>query len=58
MIFDKDKAVTLVVGEEPGKYELLVHAGRIFANSEFFKTALKREWLEGQTRTINITADD
>jgi hypothetical protein len=37
---------------------LLVHAGRIFANSEFFKTALKREWLEGQTRTINITADD
>jgi hypothetical protein len=58
MIFDKDEAVTLVVGEEPGKYELLVHAGRISANSEFFKTALKREWLEGQTRTINMPADD
>ena len=42
MIFDKDEAVTLVVGEEPRKYELLVHACRISANSEFFETALKR----------------
>lgn len=50
--------MTLVVGEEPWKYELLVHASRVSANSEFFKAALKREWLEGQARTINMPTDD
>jgi hypothetical protein len=48
--------VTLVVGEE--KHEILVHANCISSNSEFFKTALKKEWLEGQTRTITMPVDD
>jgi hypothetical protein len=54
--FGKGETVTLVVGEE--KYEMLVHANYISSNFEFIKTALKREWLEGQTRTITLPVDD
>jgi hypothetical protein len=56
MHFDKGEAVTLIVGEE--KQEMLVHACHISKNSEFFRTALRREWLEGQTRTITLPVDD
>jgi hypothetical protein len=56
MDFSKGEAVTIVVGEE--KHEMLVHANCISSNSEFFKTALKKEWLEGQTRTITLPVDD
>ena len=53
---DKGEAVTLIVGEE--KQEMLVNACHISKNSEFFRTALKKEWLEGQTRTITLPVDD
>lgn len=56
MNFDKGEAVTLIIGDE--KHEMIVHASYICANSEFFKTALKKEWLEGQTRTINMPEED
>jgi hypothetical protein len=56
MHFDKGEAVTLIVGEE--KQEMLVHANYISSNSDFFKTALKKEWTEGQTRTITLPVDD
>jgi hypothetical protein len=56
MQFDKGEAVTLIVGEE--KHEMLVHANHISKNSEFFRAALKKEWLEGQTRTINLPEDN
>jgi hypothetical protein len=56
MHFGKGEAVTLVVGEE--EHEMLVHANYISSNSEFFKTALKQEWLEGQTRIITLPVDD
>jgi hypothetical protein len=56
MHFDKGEAVTLIVGEE--KQDMLVHACHISKNSEFFRTALKKEWLEGQTRTITLPVDD
>ena len=54
--FDKEDSVTLIVG--PKKRELLVHANHITRNSEFFKRALKKEWREGQTRTISMPTDD
>jgi hypothetical protein len=49
--FDRADVVILVVG--PQKHELLAHARFITPTSEFFKTALKKEWLEGQTRIIH-----
>ena len=54
--FDKEESVTLIVG--PEKRELLVHANHIARNSEFFKTALKKEWREGQARTVSMPTDD
>jgi hypothetical protein len=56
MNFDKSEAVTLIVGSD--KDELLVHADQISKNSAFFKAALKKEWLEGQTRTINLPVEE
>jgi hypothetical protein len=50
--FDKADSVTLVVG--PQKHELLAHARFITPTSEFFKSALKKEWLEGQTRILHL----
>lgn len=54
--FDKGDSVTLIVG--PEKHELLVHANYIVRSSKFFKTALKKEWREGQTRTISLPNDE
>lgn len=54
--FDKGDSVTLIVG--PEKHELLVHANYIVRSSKFFKTALKKEWREGQTRTISLPTDE
>ena len=54
--FDKGDSVTLIVG--PEKYELLVHAKYSVRSSKFFKTALKKEWREGQTRTISLPTDE
>lgn len=55
MNFDKSEAVTLIVGSE---IELLVHANEISRNSASFKAALKKGWLEGQTRTINLPVEE
>ena len=48
----KGDLVTLLVG--PKAEELIVHESCITRNSEFFKAALKKEWIEGQTRTIKL----
>jgi hypothetical protein len=53
--FDKGDAVTLVVG--PEKRELLAHADYIAFSSDFFKAVLKKEWLEGQTRTVPLPVE-
>jgi hypothetical protein len=53
--FDKGDAVTLVVG--PEKRELLAHADYIAFSSDFSKAALKKEWLEGQTRTVPLPVE-
>lgn len=54
--FDKGDSVTLIVG--PEKRELLVHANYISRRSAFFEASLKKEWLEGQTRTVTLPEDD
>jgi hypothetical protein len=53
--FDKEDAITLLVG--PEKRELLAHADYIAFSSDFFKAALKKEWLEGQTRTVPLPVE-
>lgn len=53
--FGEEDSVTLIVG--PTKCKLLVHANYITRNSDFFKAALKKEWREGQTRTITLPTD-
>lgn len=50
--FDHDDAVTLHVG--PTEHVLLAHGSFITRNSDFFTTALKKEWAEGQTRVIKL----
>jgi hypothetical protein len=47
----KDGIITLLVGTE--ELEMTVHSSYITV-SEFFQTALKKEWAEGQTRTIKL----
>jgi hypothetical protein len=44
--------VILLVGPEEQK--MLVHAHQITVHSEFFAAALKKEWVEGQTREIKM----
>jgi len=53
---DKADCVTLIVG--PDKHELLVHANILTRKSEVFRTAVKKEWREGQTCTITLRGDD
>lgn len=46
----EDDLVTLLVG--PEEHKLLVHKSCITRNSDFFKTAMKKEWTEGQSRIV------
>lgn len=48
--------VVLLVGK--AQQEMLVHMNIICAHSTFFRTALKKEWKEGQTRVIKLPEDD
>jgi hypothetical protein len=50
--FRHDDAVTLVVG--PDQKKILVQGNYLTRNSEYFNVALKKEWLEGETRTITL----
>jgi hypothetical protein len=50
--FNAENAITLLVGPEQQK--LIVHASYITRTSAFFATALKKEWAEGQTRTVEL----
>jgi hypothetical protein len=47
----KDDIITLLVGAE--ELEMTAH-GSYISVSEFFQAALKKEWAEGQTRTIKL----
>lgn len=48
----KEDLVTLLVG--PHEEQLAAHESCITRNSDFFKAAMKKEWIEGQTRTITL----
>lgn len=50
--FNAENVVTLLVG--PQKHNMIVHSGYLARTSEFFASALKKEWAEGQTRTIEL----
>lgn len=42
----------------PEKRSLYVHHGLLIENAEFFRTALKQEWFEGQQRTVTLREDN
>ena len=48
----EDELITLFVG--PEEHKLVVHESCITRNSDFFKAAMKKEWTEGQTRSIQL----
>jgi hypothetical protein len=50
--YGKEEIITLLVGAE--ETEMVALASCISLHSEFFRTALKKEWAEGQTRTIKL----
>ena len=51
-LFNAENAVTLIVG--PEKESMIVHTGYLTRTSVFFASALKKVWIEGQNRTIEL----
>ena len=54
--YGEDDMVTLLIG--PGERQMLAHKSYLPLRSEFFRVALKKEWIEGQTRTIKLPDED
>jgi hypothetical protein len=54
--FRSSDTVTLLVGQSATK--MTVHESYITCTSEFFATALKKAWVEGQTRVIKLPEED
>jgi hypothetical protein len=54
--FSAGDAVTLIVG--PEQKHMLVHGTYLTRGSDFFKAALKKEWVEGETRVIKLPEED
>lgn len=54
--FSPDDTVTLVVGSEQKR--MLVHSTYLTCDSDFFKAALKKEWVEGQSHVIKLPEED
>jgi hypothetical protein len=54
--YGKDEIITLLVG--PEETEMLALASCLSFHSEFFRTALKKEWAEGQTRTVKLPEEE
>jgi hypothetical protein len=50
--YNKGDMITLLVGKS--EQEIVAHGSYLSLHSEFFKTALKKEWVEGQTRTVKL----
>lgn len=50
--FNAENVVTLLIG--PDEQKMVVHTSYLARTSDFFATALKQVWLEGQTRTIKL----
>lgn len=43
---------TLLVG--PEEHRVVAHKSNLSLRSAFFKAALRKEWIEGQTRTVKL----
>jgi hypothetical protein len=54
--YGKDEIITLLVGAE--KTEMVAISSCLSFYSEFFRTALKKEWAEGQTRTVRLPEEE
>lgn len=54
--YDEADMVTLLVG--PEERQLLAHKSYLSLNSNFFKAALKKEWVEGRTRTVKLPDEE
>jgi len=54
--FAQEETVILAIG--PEQNSLVAHESHLKLNIDFFKTALKKEWVECQTRIINLPEDD
>jgi hypothetical protein len=54
--YSQDDLVTLLIG--PDERKMLAFGNQLSKNSEFFKSALKKQWGEGQTRVIRLPEDD
>lgn len=50
--FSDESTITLLVGEDEQK--IIAYGSHLTRDSEFFAAALKKEWAEGQTRTIKL----
>jgi hypothetical protein len=56
--YKRDDMITFLVGEEEEQQEIIAHGCYLALHSEFFQAALKKEWVEGQTRTIKLPEED
>jgi hypothetical protein len=54
--YGKDDMITLLVGED--EEEMFAYGSYLSLYSGFFKAALKKEWAEGQTRTVKLPEED
>jgi hypothetical protein len=54
--YSHDDLVTLLVG--PDEQKMVAFGHQLSKNSEFFKSALKKQWVEGQTRVIRLPDED
>jgi hypothetical protein len=54
--FSFEGAATLLVGHSEQK--MLAHRSHLIRDSQFFAAAMKKEWVEGQTRTIKLPEED
>ncbi|GAB7331730.1 hypothetical protein MBLNU13_g03706t1 [Cladosporium sp. NU13] len=54
--FSFEVAVTLIVGRSEQK--MLAYSSHLIRDSQFFAAAMKKEWVEGQTRTIKLPEED
>jgi hypothetical protein len=50
--YDEAEMVTLLVG--PEEHRVVAHKSYLSLHSAFFKAALRKEWIEGQTRTVKL----
>jgi hypothetical protein len=54
--YSKNDMIILLVGSE--EREFLAHGGYLSQHSSFFEAALKKEWVEGQSRIVKLLEEE